>query len=174
MEKIWAVSYSATGNTDKTVRTIAEELAAKLGLPLERVSFTKPSERAKEYSFTPVANSHPEYGQSYSIRLGIKALNHCDALLFQVADQPLLKRESVAGLIDFYLQHPDHIVGLGHGGQRGNPCIFPARFFPELLQIEGDRGGNVVIRQHESDLLLWEVPADELRDIDTRESFSTL
>ena len=48
MEKIWAVSYSATGNTDKTVRTIAEELAAKLGLPLERVSFTKPSEREKE------------------------------------------------------------------------------------------------------------------------------
>ena len=131
-------------------------------------------ELAKEYNFTPVANSHPEYGQSYSIRLGIKALNHCDALLFQVADQPLLKRESVAGLLDFYLQHPDHIVGLGHGGQRGNPCIFPARFFPELLQIEGDRGGNVVIRQHESDLLLWEVPADELRDIDTRESFSTL
>ena len=52
MEKIWAMSYSATGNTDKTVRTIAEELAAKLGLPLERVSFTKPSEREKEYSFT--------------------------------------------------------------------------------------------------------------------------
>ena len=101
-------------------------------------------------------------------------MNHCDALLFQVADQPLLKRESVAGLIDYYLQHPDHIAGFGHGGQRGHPWIFPARFFPELLQIEGDRGGNVVIRQHESDLLLWEVPADELRDIDTRESFSTL
>ena len=36
MEKVWAVYYSATGNTDKTVNTIAEELAAKLGLPLER------------------------------------------------------------------------------------------------------------------------------------------
>ena len=52
MEKVWAISYSATGNTDKTVNTIAEELAAKLGLPLERVSFTKPPEREKEYSFT--------------------------------------------------------------------------------------------------------------------------
>lgn len=129
---------------------------------------------AEEFHFTPLMNHHPEYGQSHSIHLGLNALGTCDALLFQVADQPLLKRESVAGLIDFYLQHPDHIVGLGHGGQRGNPCIFPARLFPELLQIEGDRGGNVVIRQHESDLLLWEVPADELRDIDTRESFSTL
>ena len=51
-EKIWTLSYSATGNTDKTVDTIGTELAAKLGLPLERLSFTKPAEREKEYSFT--------------------------------------------------------------------------------------------------------------------------
>lgn len=52
IKKVWALYYSATGTTDKVVNTIAEELAAKLGLPLERVSFTKPVERAKEYSFT--------------------------------------------------------------------------------------------------------------------------
>ena len=52
LEKIWALSYSATGNTAKTVDTIGTELAAKLGLPLERLSFTKPAEREKEYSFT--------------------------------------------------------------------------------------------------------------------------
>lgn len=52
LNKVWALYYSATGTTDKVVNTIAEELAAKLGLPLERVSFTKPAERAKEYSFT--------------------------------------------------------------------------------------------------------------------------
>ena len=46
-EKIWTLSYSATGNTDKTVDTIGTELAAKLGLPLERLSFTKPAEREK-------------------------------------------------------------------------------------------------------------------------------
>ena len=91
-----------------------------------------------------------------------------------MADQPLLRRESVAELIDFYRRNPGHIVGLGHGGQRGNPCIFPARFFPELLKIEGDRGGNVVIRQHEDDLLLYEVPADELRDVDTQEALAQL
>ena len=91
-----------------------------------------------------------------------------------MADQPLLRRESVAELIDFYCRNPGHIVGLGHGGQRGNPCIFPSRFFPELLTIEGDRGGNVVIRQHEDDLLLYEVPANELRDVDTQEALAQL
>lgn len=129
---------------------------------------------AEEFHFTPLMNHHPEYGQSHSIHLGLNALGTCDALLFQVADQPLLRRESVAALIDLYCQHPDSIVGLGHAGQRGNPCIFPARLFPELLQIEGDRGGNVVIRQHEKELLLWEVPACELVDVDTADTLEQL
>lgn len=129
---------------------------------------------AKEFHFSPIVNSHPEYGQSHTIHLGINSLSDCDALLFQVADQPLLRRESVAELIGFYQQHPGYIVGLGHAGQRGNPCIFPDRFFPELLQIEGDRGGNVVIRQHESELLLWEVPVSELVDVDTAEALERL
>ncbi|WP_295586539.1 4Fe-4S binding protein [uncultured Oscillibacter sp.] len=53
IRKIWAVYYSATGTTDKAVNTIAEALAEKLALPLERVGFTRPAERAKEYTFGP-------------------------------------------------------------------------------------------------------------------------
>lgn len=52
IKRVWALYYSATGNTDKVANTLAEELAAKLGLPLERVGFTKPAEREREYSFT--------------------------------------------------------------------------------------------------------------------------
>ena len=51
-EKIWTLSYSATGNTDKTVDTVGTGLAAELGLPLGRLSFTEPAEREKEYAFT--------------------------------------------------------------------------------------------------------------------------
>lgn len=52
ISKVWALYYSATGTTDKVANTLAEELAAKLDLPLERVSFTKPAEREREYYFT--------------------------------------------------------------------------------------------------------------------------
>ena len=52
LEKVWTLCYSATGNTERTVDTIGTELAAKLGLPLERIGFTKPLEREKEYAFT--------------------------------------------------------------------------------------------------------------------------
>lgn len=148
--------------------------AEKLHATVVVTQYPEIVELAKEFCFTPIVNTHPEYGQGHSIKLGIRALEQCDALLFQVADQPLLRRESVAALVDLYLQNPHHIVGLGHAGQRGNPCIFPARFFPELLKIEGDRGGNVVIRQHEQELLLYEVSAQELVDVDTAETLSQL
>lgn len=52
IERVWALYYSATGTTDKAVNTIAQALAEGLEVPLERVPFTKPAERAKEYSFT--------------------------------------------------------------------------------------------------------------------------
>ena len=37
------------------------------------------------------------------------------------------------------------LVGLSHGGVRGNPCIFPAAYFPELLALTEDHGGSSVI-----------------------------
>lgn len=51
LKKVWAVYWSATGNTDKVVNTVAEALAGKLGLPLERRSFTRPAERREALSF---------------------------------------------------------------------------------------------------------------------------
>lgn len=132
------------------------------------------AELAKAYGFTVIINSSPQLGQSHTIRLGLDALQECDAVLFQVADQPLLQRGSVAQLIDFYRCQPAYIAGLGHNGQRGNPCIFPARFYPELRAVEGDRGGNVVIRAHEKELRLWEVPAAQLQDVDTAQALSQL
>lgn len=53
IKKVWALYFSATGNTDKTVNVIAEELAGRLEAPLERIAFTRPSERQGTYSFAP-------------------------------------------------------------------------------------------------------------------------
>lgn len=122
---------------------------------------------AKGYHFTPVFNEHPENGISETVKLGLSRLLDCDGILFQVSDQPLLRQETVAALIELWRQNPDRIVALGHNGQRGNPCLFPARFFPELMALEGDRGGSTVIRRHPESLLLLETEACQLADVDT-------
>ena len=122
---------------------------------------------AGEFHFASVCNEHPEYGISHTIALGLTGLRDCQGALFLVSDQPLLKRDSVAALVDLWRTQPEKIAALGHNGVRGNPCLFPARFFPELLALREDHGGNTVIRQHEEDLVLLETPSRELTDVDT-------
>lgn len=123
---------------------------------------------AERFRFAAVRNQRPDRGVSHTIRLGLEALGNCDAACFLVCDQPLLKRESVRALAELWQSRPEKIAALAHGGVRGNPCIFPARLFPELLDLAGDRGGSAVIRRHEEDLILLEVPEEELADVDTR------
>ena len=98
----------------------------------------------------------------------------CPGALFLVADQPLLRRESVDALVTLWLEKPDGIAALGHGGVRGNPCLFPARLFPELRALQGDRGGAAVIRRHEDLLTLLEVDPRELQDADTPEALAAI
>ena len=125
------------------------------------------SETVKEFNFTEIQNHFPEKGISHTISLALSTLLNCDGVLFCVADQPFLQRSSVENLIQLWLTAPEKIAALACGGARGNPCLFPARYFPELLALQGDRGGSAVIQKHEDQLLLLETDPIELQDIDT-------
>jgi molybdenum cofactor cytidylyltransferase len=123
---------------------------------------------AAAFGFGGVFNEAPESGISHSVVLGTQALMHrCSGLLFLVADQPLLRRQSVAALADRFLADPTRIVVPAAGERRGNPCVFPASLYPELLALTGDRGGKQVINRHPELVTLVPVPAEELQDVDT-------
>ena len=50
-KKVWAVWFSATGTTEKVVNAIAQNIAEKLALPCETVSFNTPAARQQELNF---------------------------------------------------------------------------------------------------------------------------
>ena len=130
---------------------------------------------APEYGFTAVKNENPELGVSRTVRLGTAALaNTCDGLIYQVADQPLLQKSTVLHLAQAFCKQPDRIIVPTANGRRGNPCIFPRRYFEELQNLKGDRGGSQVIRRHAEAVLGVEVPAHELIDVDTAETLQKL
>lgn len=130
---------------------------------------------ARRFGFSAVRNEHPERGAGCSVRLGTEALREkCGAILFMAADQPLLRRKTVEALIGFYLENPGFIAALAHDGVRGNPCIFPAEFFSELCDLQGDVGGSAVIRRHPDRIVLLETDAAELADVDTPEDLKQL
>ena len=131
-------------------------------------------EEARQAGFSAICNDRPDEGISRTIRLGTEAMAGCAGILYLVADQPLLRQETVLRVVADWRQHPDCIVGAAHNGRRGNPCLFPARFFPALCALSGDRGGSSVIRQHEDALRLVEADEHELFDCDTKEALDIL
>lgn len=129
---------------------------------------------ARDFGFAHLRNSRPEAGISHTIRLGTEALGDCDAILYMVADQPLLDSAAIERILTVWQARPDSIVGAAHNGRRGSPNLFPREFFPELCALEGDRGGNAVIARHPDRLRLVEVAPQALLDVDTPEALEAL
>lgn len=130
---------------------------------------------AEARGFIPVLNDRPEDGPPRTIRLGMEAVGDADGIMFMVADQPLLRRESVAGELDFFAKNANSIVAMGHGARRGNPVIFPREFFRELRTLEGERGGGAVMAAHRERIMLYQLEnGAELTDIDTASDYIML
>ena len=117
--------------------------------------------------YIPVHNPHAAEGRAASVRLGLERMADMDGVLFAVCDQPWLRRESVERLLAGFAAHPESIHALGFRGRRGNPAVFPAALFPELLALTGEEGGGKVMKARPGLVRLTEA-ADprELLDVD--------
>ena len=113
--------------------------------------------------------------RSDTVRLGLQALGELDACMFLPGDQPLLRRETVAMLLECRNEHPDCIIRPGYEDTEGSPVLFPSWAFPELLDLPEGKGGGVVIKNHLHAVYRVSV-ADpfELADADTPEMLETL
>jgi molybdenum cofactor cytidylyltransferase len=119
---------------------------------------------------TTVENAHPEKGISRSIAIGVRALPETtEGALIGVGDQPYLTAEAIEELIKAFKL--GRIVVPRWGDHRGNPPVFDRRFFPELLVLEGDRGGQPVIVAHEDAVTEVALPARLGDDIDRPEEW---
>lgn len=89
--------------------------------------------------------------------------------MFAVADQPYLKSQSVIKLIDKVLENTGNerlAFSLRCGTAVGNPCVFNSSLIPQLLSLEGDKGGRSVAKKH--DCVYVDIADEsELMDIDT-------
>ncbi len=92
-----------------------------------------------------------------------------DYYMFAVADQPYLKSQSVIKLIDKVLENKGNmklVFSLRCGDAVGNPCVFHSSLIPQLLSLEGDKGGRSVAKKY--DCVYVDIADErELTDIDT-------
>lgn len=134
------------------------------------------SDAGAALGFDVVINPAPEQGMASSVRLGtthILDTGAYDGILYAVADQPNLSAKTVSRLAAAFETEPGCIWAPEAEGKRGNPVIFPAPLFGELLLVTGDRGGRQVIAAHPELLRTVAVAAEELKDIDTKEDMAS-
>ena len=133
-----------------------------------------------------VLSPDSEKGISYTIKAGIMAVQEQKKLkkssevthhtaekeeyyMFAVADQPYLKSQSMIKLIDKVLENKGNkrlVFSLRCGNAVGNPCVFHSSLIPQLLSLEGDKGGRSVAKKY--DCVYVDIADErELMDIDT-------
>ena len=124
--------------------------------------------KAQESGARVLINPHPERGISSSMQIGLAAAKESSACLFTVSDQPWLTAETISDLVHKFLAEHKGMACTLLGARTGNPCIFSRKYYQELMEITGDKGGKQIINRHPDDVTYLEMKdARELVDIDT-------
>jgi molybdenum cofactor cytidylyltransferase len=123
---------------------------------------------------TLVQNPDYEQGQSRALTRGVAALPAgLEAAAIGVGDQPWLESLTIRRLIKLWALRGALIAAPLYAGERGNPVVFSASLFPELLRVEGDLGGRPVVKRHEADVAWLPISdAEQGRDVDTPEGLA--
>jgi molybdenum cofactor cytidylyltransferase len=134
-------------------------------------------------SITLVENPNYLQGMSTSLRRGLQVLvtkdskkglasYSVDGALVILGDQPLMTTHVLDTLIATRQTTGKRIIAPLFNKRRGNPVLFDASLFPELMEVTGDEGGRSIIERHRHDVAMVEV-GNELAtyDVDTWEAY---
>ncbi len=158
------VVETALASKARPVLVVTGHMAAKVGAALAGLDVRL------------VANPDYATGLASSLKAGIRAVPaDCDGALILLGDMPGITAEHVDRLVDAFAEAPDAIVVPVHEGRQGNPVIWPRRYFPELLQLEGDAGAKRLIAAQRDDVREVELRTTGIfADIDTPEELARI
>jgi molybdenum cofactor cytidylyltransferase len=122
---------------------------------------------------------NPDYGkgQSTSLQAGLRAITEkTDAVLFLLADQPLITSETIDLILDAYRRSPDSPIVLPvFQGRRGNPALFSRETFPRIEALSEDCGARPLFTEFAEGILTVPVADPSIHfDIDTEEDYQRL
>ncbi len=162
------------------VRIAAEQALASRAAPVIVVTGHQRAEVEAALDGLPVRLVHnPDYadGLGTSLKAGIAAVPaDADGAVVCLGDMPQVDAALIDKLIAaFDPERSALVVVPSIDGRRGNPVLWSRRFFPDLMQIQGDIGARHLIGNYAEAVV--EVPlkgAAALTDVDTPESLSAV
>lgn len=133
-----------------------------------------------------IENPHYLQGMSTSLRAGLQALlqredihqqtfHSLAGVIILLGDQPLMTAHIIDSLIACKQTTGKGIIAPLYNGRRGNPVLFDASLFPELMEISGDEGARSVIERHRPEIATVELSnAMASYDVDTWDAYQTV
>ncbi|MGP1609159.1 MAG: NTP transferase domain-containing protein, partial [Burkholderiales bacterium] len=127
----------------------------------------------------PISFTHnPDYaqGMATSLRRGLRALPvDVDAVIVLLADMPGISAVDIDRMIDAFDAGKPAVLIPEHEGRRGNPVLWPRRYFSEMAALSGDTGARGLLEQYAKEVQT--VPFDTsaiFADVDTPEALMAL
>jgi molybdenum cofactor cytidylyltransferase len=122
--------------------------------------------------------TNPDYatGLSSSLKAGVRAVpEDCNGAVVILGDMPRVAPKHLDELMAaFAAQKGGAIIVPTHQGRRGNPLLWPTKFFPELLCLDGDAGAKRLVATHAAELREVDLGTDAIfADVDTPEALRT-
>lgn len=122
-------------------------------------------------------NPDPSRGQLSSIWTGMDAVirPQTEAIAIMLVDVPMTAEATVRSVVDTWRRTHAPIVRPAVGSLHGHPVIFSRPLFQELREAPLDRGGKVVVRAHEAELV--NVAVEDrgcVSDVDTPADYQAL
>ncbi|MCJ7597823.1 MAG: nucleotidyltransferase family protein [Methyloceanibacter sp.] len=126
---------------------------------------------------TIVPNPTYAEGLSTSLRTGLVALPaDADGALILLGDMPAVERSDLDALMAaFALKGPQAICVPVRHGRRGNPVLWGATYFAEMMAISGDIGAKQLLAQHQERVIEVAIGSDGIfADVDTPSDLARL
>lgn len=124
-----------------------------------------------------VANPDFALGLASSLKAGLRAVpTECAGALVLLGDMPRITAAHLDALMAVFASGaaPGIVVPV-HQGQRGNPVLWPADLFGEMLALDGDAGARGLMGTHASRVREIDLGTDAvLMDVDTPEALARL
>ncbi len=116
-------------------------------------------------------NEHWASGMSASIKKGIaKVDKSCQAVIICAVDQPSVTHLHFTSMIRLFESKSTDMVVSSYGGTRGIPALFSKKLFPQLQQLEGDKGAKKLFNNSHFKIAEINLSEGEV-DLDTMEDF---
>ncbi len=130
--------------------------------------------RARGHERPPlfVTNRQADSEMLDSVRLGLRALPECEAILVALGDQPGITSTLIDEMVRAWRASGKGIVVPSCGGRRGHPLLFSARYCEAILTGYEETGLRGLLQDHAEDVLELDVTdASVLCDIDRPEDY---